>query len=163
MMKASGKDPDMVLHNAGWEYLVVPKAEESNYAITGRESQVVTLRLEIGDHCQAEPGVMMYLTNGMRQSGEYSYECRISYSFGTIQDLGHRDRYENRNVHTHTPSHLSLTLLTFCFLTRSFYHRPNNQYRVVYRRVLVGAVPVRHAAGPILPIVVQATPKALSP
>jgi uncharacterized protein (AIM24 family) len=68
MMKGKDDDPDIVLHAAGWEYLQVPKAEDCNYAITGYESQVVTLQMAIGDSCQAEPGVMMYLTSGVRSA-----------------------------------------------------------------------------------------------
>jgi uncharacterized protein (AIM24 family) len=46
----------------------VPKSAECNYAITGFESQVVTLQISTGDDCQAEPGAMMYLTKGVQQS-----------------------------------------------------------------------------------------------
>jgi uncharacterized protein (AIM24 family) len=68
MMKGHGDDPDIVLHSAGWNYLQVPKSDECNYAITGHESQVVTLQMSTGDSCQAEPGVMMYLTSGVRSA-----------------------------------------------------------------------------------------------
>jgi uncharacterized protein (AIM24 family) len=68
MMKGKDDDPDIVLHAAGWNYLEVPKSEDCNYAITGYESQVVTVKMAIGDSCQAEPGVMMYLTAGVRSA-----------------------------------------------------------------------------------------------
>jgi uncharacterized protein (AIM24 family) len=68
MMKGKDDDPDIVLHSAGWNYLQVPKSEDCNYAITGYESQVVTLQMAVGDSCQAEPGVMMYLTSGVNSS-----------------------------------------------------------------------------------------------
>jgi hypothetical protein len=70
MMKGRIDDPDIVLHAAGWDYLKVPAAADSNYAITGNESQVVTLKIQAGDHCQAEPGTMMYLSSGIKQSGK---------------------------------------------------------------------------------------------
>jgi uncharacterized protein (AIM24 family) len=68
MGKGLEDDPDIVLHAAGWNYLQVPKTEEVNYAITGYESQIVTLQIQVGDSCKAEPGVMMYLTPGMKQA-----------------------------------------------------------------------------------------------
>jgi uncharacterized protein (AIM24 family) len=62
-------DPDIVLHAAGWDYVNVPlPAQGAMYAITGNESQVVTLKLNAGDAVLAEPGVMMYLSTGMKQS-----------------------------------------------------------------------------------------------
>lgn len=69
-MKGQPEDPDIVLHASGWDYLKLPKPSDSNYAITGNESQVVTLQLQLGDSCQAEPGTMMYLSAGMQQSSK---------------------------------------------------------------------------------------------
>lgn len=40
-------DPDLVLHASGWDYPPIPKPEESFFAITGNESQVLTVRLEV--------------------------------------------------------------------------------------------------------------------
>jgi uncharacterized protein (AIM24 family) len=68
MMKSEKEDKEAVLHYAGWDHLQLPKPEESNFAITGNESQVVTLRLAVGDSCKGEPGTMMYLTHGMKQT-----------------------------------------------------------------------------------------------
>jgi len=62
------EDPDAVLHAAGWDYLPVPPPEQCNYAVTGNESQVLTVKLQVGDVVLGEPGTMMYLTDGVRQS-----------------------------------------------------------------------------------------------
>lgn len=67
-MKAAKEDPEIVLHQAGWDHLQVPKPEDSNYAITGNESQVVTIQLDTGDNVKGEAGTMMYLSNGIHQS-----------------------------------------------------------------------------------------------
>jgi hypothetical protein len=50
-------DPDKVLHQSGWERLIVKAPGEVKYAITGKESQVVTVQLEPGDSVQGEAGV----------------------------------------------------------------------------------------------------------
>ena len=70
MMKSDSEkaDPEAVLHHSGWEHLVVPKPGEANFAITGNESQIVTVQLGVGDSCQGEAGTMMYLSKGMKQT-----------------------------------------------------------------------------------------------
>lgn len=45
-------EPDIVLDHTGWSHLAVPSPEEVNYAITGDESQVVTIRLENAEECK---------------------------------------------------------------------------------------------------------------
>lgn len=68
MGKADKKDPDAVLHAAGWDYVPTPKPSETFYAITGHESQVLTVRLGTGEMVRGEPGTMFYLSDGMQQS-----------------------------------------------------------------------------------------------
>jgi uncharacterized protein (AIM24 family) len=69
MMNPDKQDePDIVLGYTGWSKLDVLPPISCNYAITGQESQVVTLRLNNGDSCKGEPGTMMFLTDGISQS-----------------------------------------------------------------------------------------------
>jgi uncharacterized protein (AIM24 family) len=44
------------------------KHAASQYAITGHESQIITLALDEGETVKAEPGVMMYISPGVEQS-----------------------------------------------------------------------------------------------
>lgn len=63
---------EIVLNHIGWSRLMVPPVSEKiNYAITGYESQVLTMKLQPGDTMQGEPGTMMYLSNGVSQSVSY--------------------------------------------------------------------------------------------
>ena len=60
-----------VLEASGWEPLLIDKinAEHTKgsalhkYAITGHESQIVTISIPPGETCQGEPGSMMYLSD----------------------------------------------------------------------------------------------------
>jgi hypothetical protein len=55
-MSSSKDDPDIVLHATGWDHLQVLKPSQgAKYAITGFESQVVTVKLEEGEEALAEP------------------------------------------------------------------------------------------------------------
>ena len=59
---------DAVLDASGWQRLTLPDPDDCHYAVTGHESQVVTLQLREGDYCKGEPGSMMYLSGNMDQS-----------------------------------------------------------------------------------------------
>eukprot|EP00521_Asterionellopsis_glacialis_P001280 CAMPEP_0195250072 /NCGR_PEP_ID=MMETSP0706-20130129/2489_1 /TAXON_ID=33640 /ORGANISM="Asterionellopsis glacialis, Strain CCMP134" /LENGTH=254 /DNA_ID=CAMNT_0040301987 /DNA_START=17 /DNA_END=781 /DNA_ORIENTATION=- len=61
------KDGELVLKASGWEHLYIPEPSVSNYAITGHESQVVSMALQPGESLQGEPGTMMYLSHGIQQ------------------------------------------------------------------------------------------------
>eukprot|EP00543_Licmophora_paradoxa_P006672 CAMPEP_0202442644 /NCGR_PEP_ID=MMETSP1360-20130828/2032_1 /ASSEMBLY_ACC=CAM_ASM_000848 /TAXON_ID=515479 /ORGANISM="Licmophora paradoxa, Strain CCMP2313" /LENGTH=254 /DNA_ID=CAMNT_0049058063 /DNA_START=20 /DNA_END=784 /DNA_ORIENTATION=- len=66
-MSSLDKDPKPVLEASGWNKLFVPQPTIAKYAITGYESQIVTVSINNGDSVKGEPGVMMYLTPGMTQ------------------------------------------------------------------------------------------------
>ena len=68
-------DDEPVLAHTGWSHLTVPPPSECNYAITGHESQIVTLQLSTGDSCKGEPGSMMYLTPGVQQHASCDGFC----------------------------------------------------------------------------------------
>lgn len=70
-------DNKIVLAHTGWSPIQLPTTTSSNntttpriqYAIAGHESQVLTIQFDQpGDHCQSEPGTMMYLSSGISQS-----------------------------------------------------------------------------------------------
>lgn len=62
-------EADIVLQHTGWSHFTTPSNNRYHYAITGEESQIVTIRLDgEGDQCQGEPGTMVYLTDGIRQN-----------------------------------------------------------------------------------------------
>ena len=63
-----------VLHASGWSKLVVP-GNLYNFAVTGHESQVLTMRLQAGESLQGEPGSMLFLTNGVKQHITYEGCC----------------------------------------------------------------------------------------
>jgi len=60
-------DSNKVLYS-GWDFVDIPKPEQTFYAITGTESQVLTVRLNGGETIRGEPGSMLYLTDGMKQT-----------------------------------------------------------------------------------------------
>jgi len=62
------KDPDIVLHAAGFDSVPIPKPQDTFFAITGHESQVLTVKLASGEQVRGEPGTMFYLTPGVVQS-----------------------------------------------------------------------------------------------
>ncbi|OEU12529.1 TRAP-like protein, partial [Fragilariopsis cylindrus CCMP1102] len=45
------------------------------YAITGKESQIVTIQLESNEVCQGEPGSMMYLSSGVAMHASCGSDC----------------------------------------------------------------------------------------
>jgi uncharacterized protein (AIM24 family) len=59
---------DMVLKASGWECFDMHKAPDAKFAITGNESQVVSVALNPGDTLKGEPGTMMFLTPGVKQN-----------------------------------------------------------------------------------------------
>ncbi|GKY95375.1 hypothetical protein MPSEU_000499200 [Mayamaea pseudoterrestris] len=63
-------DEKAVLHYTGFEETedLIPKPQDTFYAITGNESQVLTIRLQEGEQVRGEPGSMFYLSSGMSQS-----------------------------------------------------------------------------------------------
>jgi len=67
---------ELVLEKSGWEHLKVASPGDAvNYAITGHESQVLTMKLQTGDSLQGEPGTMLFLTNGVKQRVSYEGCC----------------------------------------------------------------------------------------
>jgi uncharacterized protein (AIM24 family) len=58
----------MVSEASGWNHLEIKKGPQSKYAITGNESQIITVALGSGDTCKGEPGTMMFLSGGVTQS-----------------------------------------------------------------------------------------------
>ncbi|KAG7342619.1 mitochondrial biogenesis AIM24 [Nitzschia inconspicua] len=61
-----------VLKASGWAEVDVKEARDHKYAITGYEAQVVTVSLKPGEHCQGEPGSMMYLSPHVEMLASYS-------------------------------------------------------------------------------------------
>mmetsp|Transcript_3485 Transcript_3485/g.3305 ORF Transcript_3485/g.3305 Transcript_3485/m.3305 type:complete len:253 (-) Transcript_3485:137-895(-) len=71
------KNDDLVVKATPWDkYDYDPK---SNYAITGTESQVLTIGVSYGEMVRSEPGTMMYLTHGVKSGvscdGSYGRFC----------------------------------------------------------------------------------------
>jgi uncharacterized protein (AIM24 family) len=52
----------LVFEASGWTPLDVTEGPNHKFAITGNESQIVTVSLEPGETCHGEPSSMMYLT-----------------------------------------------------------------------------------------------------
>ena len=48
---------------------------QHKYAITGKESQIVTIQLEPNEVCQGEPGSMMYLSSGVSMHASCGSDC----------------------------------------------------------------------------------------
>ena len=67
---SSGQDEKehMVSRASGWNELDITKSPDLQFAITGNESQVLTVALGPGDTCKGEPGSMMYLSPGVTQT-----------------------------------------------------------------------------------------------
>ncbi len=74
-----------VLEASGWEPLLINEINEANakqkqktdfaYAITGNESQIVTVAIPPGKSCKGEPGSMMYLGSHLRMSVSCEPNC----------------------------------------------------------------------------------------
>lgn len=57
---------------SGWaEVDVMGESPNHKYAITGNESQIVSVKLQPGEHCQGEPGSMMYLSPNVQMMVSY--------------------------------------------------------------------------------------------
>mmetsp|Transcript_21126 Transcript_21126/g.24316 ORF Transcript_21126/g.24316 Transcript_21126/m.24316 type:complete len:265 (+) Transcript_21126:97-891(+) len=56
---------NLVLKATGWNNFYVPVEPDSKFVVTGRESQVLTVKLPPGDTVKSEPSTMMYMTDGM--------------------------------------------------------------------------------------------------
>lgn len=67
-------EAEIVLEQSGWGHLKIP-SDNVNYAVTGHESQILTMKLSTGQSLQGEPGSMMYLTGGMKQHVSYEGCC----------------------------------------------------------------------------------------
>ena len=71
-MKGYDSDPDRkaVLHYTGFAETedLIPSPQDTFYAITGNESQVLTIRLREGEQVRGEPGTMFFLSDGMSQT-----------------------------------------------------------------------------------------------
>lgn len=74
------KHDDPVLKATGWHHPIIAQPQVAKYAITGKETQVVTFALDVGESVQGEPGVMMYLTPGMSQTVSCAGCCARSCS-----------------------------------------------------------------------------------
>lgn len=61
-------DGNLVLKATGWNKLYIPAPEESKYAITGNESQILNVSLNTDESIQSEPGTMVYFTDGTHPS-----------------------------------------------------------------------------------------------
>jgi uncharacterized protein (AIM24 family) len=62
-------EAEIVLELSGWDKLEMPAIDEINYAITGYESQVLTMKLLENQSIQGEPGSMMFFSGkGMKQN-----------------------------------------------------------------------------------------------
>lgn len=85
-MAENEKDLYPVLHAYGWDGVRVPKAETALYAITGNESQVLTVKLQSGDVLRGEPGTMFYLSDGVEQRASCD-ECYARCC--TCEDVRH--------------------------------------------------------------------------
>mmetsp|Transcript_8122 Transcript_8122/g.22018 ORF Transcript_8122/g.22018 Transcript_8122/m.22018 type:complete len:260 (-) Transcript_8122:167-946(-) len=66
--KLEVKEPEIVLEASGWDHLKLPDDAATKFAITGYESQIISVGLEPGETCKGEPGTMMFLTPGVTQS-----------------------------------------------------------------------------------------------
>jgi hypothetical protein len=57
---------------SGWTELdVMGESPNHKYAITGNESQIVSVKLQPGENCQGEPGSMMYLSPNVQMMVSY--------------------------------------------------------------------------------------------
>lgn len=70
-MMASSDKGEEVLKVTGWHHADLAKPTTPRYAITGHESQCLTIALGPGDTAQGEPGSMMFLTKDMTQSASF--------------------------------------------------------------------------------------------
>jgi uncharacterized protein (AIM24 family) len=69
-------EAEIVLDASGWDELEIPKIDNANYAITGHESQVLTMKLLNDQSVKGEPGSMMFLSGtGMKQIVSYEGCC----------------------------------------------------------------------------------------
>lgn len=62
-------EAEIVLELSGWDKFEIPAVDDINFAITGYESQVLTMKLLDNQTIQGEPGSMMFFSGkGMKQS-----------------------------------------------------------------------------------------------
>lgn len=71
-------EAEIVLESSGWEKLQIPS--NVNYAVTGHESQVLTMKLTTGQTLKGEPGTMLFLTGGIKQNASYEGCCQRTCS-----------------------------------------------------------------------------------
>jgi hypothetical protein len=114
-IKQAERDAKLVLHASGWDEVIIPRPEETFYAVTGNESQVLTVKLAPGDALHGEPGSMMYMSDGMKQS-IICDECMARCCTGEDVSASFSRRMERRNgtivrlLSSRDASHLSLSL-----------------------------------------------------
>ena len=69
-------EAEIVLELSGWDKFEYPAIDDINYAITGYESQVLTMKLLDSQSIQGEPGSMMFFSGkGMKQNLSYAGCC----------------------------------------------------------------------------------------
>jgi uncharacterized protein (AIM24 family) len=69
-------EAEIILELSGWDKLEIPPIDEVNYAITGHESQVLTMKLLSDETVRGEPGSMMFLSGpNMKQIVSYEGFC----------------------------------------------------------------------------------------
>jgi uncharacterized protein (AIM24 family) len=64
----SKDEAEIVLNSTGWHKLDIPSPDQAKFAITGYESQVITLLLNTGDSVVAEPASVLFRTNQTSQT-----------------------------------------------------------------------------------------------
>lgn len=100
----------IVLEHSGWHKFDIQKPNYNNninYAITGHESQVLTMRLKHGDSLQGEPGSMVYLSSGISQSVTYEGCMERCCSGESCFILNYNNNGSNTNINSYaalTPS-----------------------------------------------------------
>lgn len=92
------KDDKPVLHASGWDEVILPKPETTFYAVTGNESQVLTVKLAPGDTLHGEPGSMFYLSDGMKQTVTCDECCARCCTGEDVRTLGMRCLQHLRQV-----------------------------------------------------------------
>lgn len=68
-------DEHLVSDASGWKPVDVTEGPGHKFAITGHESQIVTVALEPGEKCYGEPSSMMYLTPNVNMVATFEGCC----------------------------------------------------------------------------------------
>jgi uncharacterized protein (AIM24 family) len=92
------EDGELVLKATGWDKLYIPPAEESKYAIRGKETQLLSIKLGNDESIQSEPGTMVYFTDGTKATVSCEGFCgrccagEACYVVNYANDGRHSDR-----------------------------------------------------------------------